>query len=170
MSKLIKSEPYLNMEVNRPIPWVGMPICFYDSWFFVIDKMYNNYVFINNKTNYLCSYCSKTRNHFILPGEPNAPKMNKEFIETLQKSYLWGKSIKYNNGKWFEVDPHIYEFNETLRIPYGLILEDLFLNNMKNNFLDLKVLNSDGRENCASYGTKLKEPYPRIRYCEHCED
>lgn len=34
---------------------------------------------------------------------------------------------------------------------------------------DLKKLNMDGRNSCASCNLELCEPYPRIRYCKICE-
>lgn len=73
---------------------------------------------------------------------------------------------------------HLKEGNLTIKVKpeYGYSILDLHtLPAEKFEALpavvpaDLKSLNMDGREKCASCHSFLKEPYPGLRHCPRCE-
>lgn len=57
--------------------------------------------------------------------------------------------------------------NPSIKYDFVLQIKDAEINIPQS--VDLKILNSDGRINCAKCNGLIMEPYPSIRYCPTCE-
>lgn len=169
------TEGYSDMKANRPIPWIGMPVCYHGDWMLVsgaasrlradLAKTDMNVV--------LSSYRSAGGNAFALPGEPGAPPMSPEFESKLTWAYVWNDiQVAYNGSLW--VESTLAEFHTALILPRGFGIKDLFPNNGRISSApgDLKALNTDGRTSCAGCGSPLVPLWignTNLSHCPKCE-
>lgn len=184
---------YSNMKVNRPIPWIGMPVYYHSTdsdWYIVIDGGAYTAAPADIGRASLCSYKDESpdakphpRNGlsgglgykwFTLPGEPDAPPMTDEFVSRLDLAYDWGDSYLYENGVWRKHKrPINSKRHMTLLVPFGADPSVVFPNNSAPaSVQNLKQLNTDGRTQCA----KCKEPLTslwigntNLSHCPVCE-
>jgi len=179
--ELILIEFYLNMTVNRPIPWVGMPVCFEKrKWFLVEGQVRisggHSYACFNGGQNILSSYINhdKRMDRFSLPGEPEAPPMV-EFTDIYADAYEWGKAVKCVNGIWVSTEiPNRCDAHTALILPAGVSFAKALPNNGAKPTIsqDLKKLNTDGRSTCARCGKVLAPLWignTNLSYCQACE-
>ena len=167
---------YKEMEVNRPIPWIGMPVYYYGHWY-LVEGEYGGFAATNDqqRTN-LATYRINEpgTGAFRLPGEPDAPCMNDDFVSQLARTYLWSKCVRYVDGLWQVVTMPCHSDRHTaLPLPGGVEMSDVFPNNEASSSVeDLKKSNTDGRLNCASCSCLLKQSWfgnVNMNYCPVCE-
>jgi hypothetical protein len=176
--ELIDSDKYKDMLINRPIPWIGMPVNYLGEWY-LVDNMVDGFARITTGA-ILNSYRREKVGHraaFVLPGEPNAPSMSQDFKSKISSAYPWGISVKCVNGVWVRTNM-VSNTSEFLYLPCGCKISDVFPNNGTESFDDtmssteLKKLNTDGRHNCASCNGLLKQIWfgnTNLSYCPSCE-
>jgi len=169
------AEGYAKMKANRPIPWLGMPVCYGGIWMLVsCASSYKPKLASTGMGITLSSYRSRSNtNAFKLPGEPDAPPMSASFISRVSLAYAWAdKRVRRDGDLWVEVP--LCSMHEALILPHGWEMRDLFPNNgeVKLAPCDLKMLNTDGRVSCAKC-SKLLVPLwignTNLSYCSKCE-
>lgn len=166
------------MRVNRPIPWIGMPVCFCGTWRLVIDEMSGQYVKLDDHTHHLETYQSgepgKGVGFFCLPGEPDAEPMGSRFIRELLGAYSWGDAYRYEAGIWKKVPrpSDDAELHTALMLPSGADPSAVFVKQNAAPARDLKQLNTDGRTSCAGCSGPLKALWmgnTNLSHCPKCE-
>jgi hypothetical protein len=157
----------MNMKVNRPIPWIGMPIAAYGTWQLVSG---NSGGVAQTPYYGLHSYVNEDDTAFCLPGEPNAMPMSGEFIGELLSAYDLGPNFALRDGVW--VSAGITGAHLALPLPKGTDVNLIFPNNGSSpaQIQNLKKLNTDGRRDCAQCGKALKALWIGSINLSHCLD
>jgi hypothetical protein len=168
---------YKTMRVNRPIPWIGMPIYYCDHWR-IVDCESSGGSYAGFGSTVLSTYRksepdSRSRS-FILPGEPDVPHMDEHFAGRVAGAYVWREHVRYVDGLWRVVPtPGDSDRHTALPLPRGAEMGVVLPNNrVSSNSETLKKSNTDGRLNCASCNYLLKQSWfgnINMNYCPVCE-
>jgi hypothetical protein len=173
----------MTIRANRPMPWLGMPIYWkpQSKWHIIDSGDGGDSPVASVRHSFgLYSYerDQPAESTYILPGEESAPVMDEDFIDRLSDAYLWGQSFRCVDGLWCMVsDPPRDLIHKALRIPGGILIDDVFPNNGKVpvgiiSSSELKSLNTDGRTCCAKCSGTLKQLCfgpSNLNHCPKCE-
>jgi len=171
------TERYKKLQMNLPIPWIGMPVWYKPGRFWLVVNGVNcGYAECDGIS--LVSYLGTcARNSFLVPGQPDTPEMPTDVIDRIDAGYYWGIGAKLVNGVWQRVEllpTRENEMHTVLILPLGESIETVFPNNapLATEEKNLKQLNTDGRTSCASCGGPLTSLWignTNLSHCPKCE-